>query len=113
MANVVLVIDMIRGFLEDGNPLYCGDAARRIVPRVQKLLEQEVACGSSIFYICDRHAPDDPEFNLFPPHCVAGSPEAEAIPELGDYPGEVIPKNRYSGFFDTLLEKKLRDLHPE
>ncbi len=113
MPNVVLVIDMLRGFLENGNPLYCGDAARRIIPCVQKLLEQETASGSPILYFCDRHAPDDAEFTLFPPHCIAGSAEAELIPELGRYPGEVIPKNRYSGFFHTLLGERLQALQPE
>ncbi len=40
MANVVLVIDMLRGFLEEGSPLYCGDRARRIIPHVQGLLKR-------------------------------------------------------------------------
>ncbi|MFC2001177.1 hypothetical protein ACFLUZ_01585 [Chloroflexota bacterium] len=32
MANAVLVIDMLRGFLEEGYPLCCGAGARRIIP---------------------------------------------------------------------------------
>jgi len=28
MAMALLVIDMLRGFLEEGNPLYYGDKAR-------------------------------------------------------------------------------------
>ena len=43
MANAVLVIDMLRGFLEEGHPLYCGDKARHIIPSVQALLKQELA----------------------------------------------------------------------
>ena len=34
MANVVLVVDMVRGFLEPGHNLYCGDEAREIIPNV-------------------------------------------------------------------------------
>ncbi len=113
MPNAVIVVDMVRGFLEEGNPLYCGAAARRIIPNIQRLLEEEIAQGSKVFYLCDRHTPDDPEFNTFPPHCIVGTPEAELIPELSKYPGEVIPKNRYSGFFDTSLEKRLKTLRPE
>ncbi|GAI74416.1 unnamed protein product, partial [marine sediment metagenome] len=30
MAKAVLVIDMVRGFMEEGHPLYCGARARRI-----------------------------------------------------------------------------------
>jgi len=113
MADAVLVIDMLRGFLEEGHPLYCGDKARRIIPNVQRLLEQELAQGSRVFFISDHHTPDDPEFKMFPPHCIEGTAEAEVIPELAKYPGEVIPKQRYSGFFGTTLEEKLNKLKPE
>ena len=113
MANAVLVVDMLRGFLEEGYPLYCGDKARRIIPNVQRLLEQELARRSGVFFICDHHTPDDPEFKMFPPHCIEDTPEAEVIPELSRYEGEVIPKRRYSAFFGTLLEEKLNQLKPE
>jgi len=113
MANAVLVVDMLRGFLEEGYPLYCGDRARRIIPNIERLLEQELAQGSKVFFLGDCHAPDDPEFEMFPPHCIAGTIEAEVIPELTKYPGEVIPKRRYSAFFGTTLEEKLKKLKPE
>ena len=99
MANAVLVVDMLRGFLEEGYPLYCGDKARRIIPNIQRLLEQEFARGAKVFLICDCHDLEDLEFKRFPPHCVAGTSEAEVIPELARYPGEEISKKRYSGFF--------------
>ena len=105
MANVVLVIDMLRGFLEEGYPLYCGARARRIIPSVQSLLEQELAQASRVFFLCDHHAPDDPEFKMFPPHCIEGTAEAEVIPELAGYEGEIIPKRRFSAFFDTPLSR--------
>jgi nicotinate phosphoribosyltransferase len=111
--NVVLVSDMLRGFLEDGYPLYCGDRARRIIPGIQRLLEKEIAKGSKVFFLCDNHAPDDPEFSMFPPHCVEGTTETEVIPELAKYDGEIIPKKTYSSFFGTPLEAKLRKLKPE
>ena len=113
MANVVLAVDMVRGFLEEGYPLYCGARARRIIPNVQGLLEQELARGSTVFFLCDHHSPDDPEFKMFPPHCLEGTAEAEVIPELARYHGEVIPKRRFSAFFDTPLEEKLSQLKPE
>ena len=113
MADAVLVVDMLRGFLEEGYPLYCGDASRRIIPQVQKLLEQESARGSRIFFIADNHAEDDAEFKMFPPHCVAGTVESELIPELAEFAGELIPKTRYSGFFKSTLEGKLKELAPE
>ncbi len=113
MANVVLVVDMLRGFLEEGYPLYCGAGARRIIPSVQSLLDQKLAEGSKIFFLCDHHTPDDLEFRMFPPHCIEGTAETEVIPELASYEGEIILKRRFSGFFDTPLEKKMSRLKPE
>jgi len=113
VANAVLVIDMLRGFLEEGYPLYIGVQARRIIPSIQRLLEREQTQGSRIFFICDNHDPDDLEFKMFPPHCITGTAEAEVIPELTTYPGEIIPKKRYSGFFGTQIEEKLKQLKPD
>jgi len=113
MARAILVSDMLRGFLEEGHPLYCGPKARRIIPNVQKLLEREIEQGAKVFYSCDSHTPDDPEFRMFPPHCIEGTIESELIPELSQYPGEMIPKRTFSSFYDTLLEKKLAALKPE
>ncbi len=113
MANAVLVVDMLRGFLEDGYPLYIGAGSRNIIPEIRKLLEKELAQGSKVFFICDNHDPDDLEFKMFPPHCIEGTAETEVIPELAEYPGEIIPKKRYSGFYGTDLEKKLKELKPD
>jgi nicotinate phosphoribosyltransferase len=110
--NVVLIVDMLRGFLEEGNPLYIGEAGRRVIPNVERLLKSERDQGSVLIYLCDHHQPDDPEFDMFPPHCIAGTKEAEIIPELSDHPGEIIAKTRFSGFFDTSLGEKLEELDP-
>jgi nicotinate phosphoribosyltransferase len=113
MARAVLVSDMLRGFLEEGHPLYCGTEARNIIPNVKRLLERELKRNSKIFYACDHHVPDDPEFTMFPPHCIEGTAEAEIIPELSPYPGEVIPKRTFSSFYNTPLDEKLEALKPE
>jgi len=113
MVNAVVVVDMLRGFLEESYPLYCGDKARRIIPNIRRLLERELAKGSKIFFTCDQHDPDDLEFRIFPAHCIAGTKEAEIIPELSDYAGDVIPTKRYSGFFNTALGDKLEELDLE
>ena len=109
MANVVLVIDMVKGFLEPGHNLYCGDEAREIIPNVLGLLQREQAAGSEILFISDHHDPDDLEFQVFPVHCVKGTEEPNVIPELESFvtTGNVVPKNRYSGFFNTDLAKRL------
>ena len=113
MPNVLLVVDMLDGFLEPGRTLYCGDEARKIIPNVQQLIETERAGGSRIIFLCDNHDPDDLEFQMFPPHCIRGTDEAKVIPELQAYAEEVLPKRRYSGFFETDLEERLREAAPE
>ena len=109
MSAIVLVVDMVRGFLEPGHNLYCGDEARGIIPNVQRLLEREAAAGAQVLFISDHHLPDDLEFQMFPVHCVIGTEEPEVIPELAQYvtASNVVPKNRYSGFFNTDLEQRL------
>ena len=115
MTNAVLVVDMLKGFLEPGHNLYCGEGCREIIPNVRRLLEREREAGSRIIFICDNHDPDDLEFQMFPRHCVKGTEEAEVIPELGEFivRNNVILKNRYSGFFNTNLESELKALDPE
>ncbi|MFC1979785.1 cysteine hydrolase family protein [Chloroflexota bacterium] len=113
MANVVLVIDMTRAFLEEGHALYCGDKARSIIPKVQRLLERELAQGAAVLFLNDHHERDDLEFKMFPPHSIAGTAETEIIPELAEYPGEVIPKKRFSAFYGTTLDERLNQLKPE
>lgn len=113
MVRAVLVSDMLCGFFEEGYPLYCGTEARSIIPNVKRLLERELEQNSKIFYVCDHHKPDDPEFTMFPPHCIEGTAEAEIIPELSPYPGEVIPKRTFSSFYNTPLDEKLEALKPE
>ena len=113
MANVVLVIDLVRGFCEEGYPLYVGPTIHEIIPRIRELLEQERAKGSHIIFLCDNHAPDDAEFQMFPPHCIRGTEEAEIIPELREFATEVIPKTRFSAFYGTDLEQRLEELRPD
>jgi nicotinamidase-related amidase len=112
MANVVLVVDMVRGFCEEGHPLYVGESIRRIIEPIRRLLAEERARGSSIIFLCDNHAPDDAEFQMFPPHCIRGSEETEVIPELREFASEVVPKTRFSGFYGTNLDQRLRELEP-
>ncbi len=113
MANVVLVADMVRGFCEEGHNLYVGPSIREIIPRIQKLLREEKAKGSHIIFLCDTHDPDDLEFKMFPPHCIRGGEEPEVIPELQEFADEIIPKRRYSAFFETNLDARLKKLKPD
>ena len=115
MPNALIVVDMQRGFMSPEGTLYCGDEARAIIPCVRALVEQEEAAGSLVIFTADTHAPDDKEFAMFPPHCVAGTSETEIIPELADLAARhtILPKRRYSAFFETDLAGRLAAFKPE
>ena len=59
--------------------------------------------GRDLVFLVDTHAPDDPEFAMFPPHCVEGSGEDEVVPELAGFAarGTVVRKHTFSGFYGT------------
>ena len=111
MANTALVVvDMLVDFVEDGGKLYCGPAARAIIPRIQEEVRRARDRGEMVIYLCDRHRSDDSEFELFPPHCVEGTRGAEVCGELTPQPGDrVIAKRRFSGFAGTDLDLTLRE----
>ncbi|MEK6590247.1 MAG: isochorismatase family cysteine hydrolase [Nitrospinota bacterium] len=109
--EVIIIVDMLKGFLEKGYPLYCGGDARTIIPNVVSLLNEKR--GAELIYVCDNHAEDDEEFKMFPRHCIRGTVESELIDELKPFKGMVIPKTRYSGFYNTPLENVLKELNPD
>ena len=112
MSNrALIVIDMLNDFLLPGAPLEV-PAGREIIPCVLAEIKAAREKGVPIIYLCDNHAPDDPEFVKWPPHCVTGTKGAEVVHDLAPHEGDiVIPKTRYSGFFGTDLECILQDLH--
>ena len=115
MANAVIVTDVQKGFMTPEGTLYCGDAAREIIPKIKERVEQEKRDGATLFFTQDSHAPDDKEFQMFPPHCVAGSEEEEIVDELTKLTADarIIKKQRYSAFFKTDLAEQLAELNPD
>ncbi len=111
--KTIIVVDMLNGFCRCGNL-----ASRRldsVTERIRSHLEREIEGGVDLVFLVDTHAPDDPEFAMFPPHCVEGSGEEEVVSELAAFAerGHVVRKRRYSGFFDTDLDEALRRLRPD
>ncbi len=77
------------------------------------LLERELARGSKVIFLCDHHRSDDLEFEIFPRHCVEGTPEMEVIPELASYSGGGDAQEKDSAFYSTLLGERLEELGAE
>ena len=113
MTNIVLVVDMIKGFHNIGN--LANPRMRNIIPNVMELLKKKNDEGYKTIFLGDVHKPNDIEFRNFPPHCVVGTEEIYVIDELRLFlhEGKYIKKNRYSGFFDTELEEVIEDYNPQ
>jgi len=94
--NVAIVAaDIVVGFCSAG-PLASPRVAG-IVPPIVELFKRAHSLGVRNFVLPqDAHPPDSPEFEAWGPHCIAGSEEAETVPELKALPFsdlfEVIPK---------------------
>lgn len=114
MKKALIIVDMLMDFVDKEGALYCGESARQIIPKIKELARKMRNLGAAIIYLTDSHEPDDREFELFPRHCVKGTPGAEIIGELkprdDDY---IVPKTRYSGFYNTNLAELLKKESPD
>lgn len=112
MGNVVLVVDMLNGFLKEGK--LANPGARRVIPNIVDLLQRKKEQGWKIIFLADNHKKDDLEFLMFPEHCVDGTEETAVIIELSKFVAyNYVPKTRYSGFFKTNLDEILEDEDPQ
>ncbi|MDF1594182.1 MAG: cysteine hydrolase [Desulfobacterales bacterium] len=111
-TKAVVVIDMLNDFVTGS--LKC-DRAQRIIPPLQKLLESARSKGVPVIYSNDCHYPGiDNELKLWGEHAIKGTEGAEVIKELKPQKEDfIIPKRRYSGFFQTDLHLLLRELRTE
>ncbi|MBI5287083.1 MAG: cysteine hydrolase [Deltaproteobacteria bacterium] len=111
--KALLVIDMLKDFVEEGAPLEVA-RARGIVGCIKARIEEARMEDIPIVYVCDHHKKDDPEFRVWPPHAVEGTSGADVVdgirPREGDY---TVWKTTYSGFFRTELDDLLKGLGVE
>ncbi len=105
----ILVVDMLNDFVTGA--IGC-DRARAMVPATARLLDAAREAGVPVIFCNDAHRPGiDRELQIWGDHALVGTKGAEVIPELHlcdkDY---VVPKRRYSGFFQTDLDILLKEL---
>lgn len=105
----ILVVDMLNDFVTGS--LAC-ERGKAIVAATAQLLDAAREADVPVIFCNDAHVKDiDRELAIWGDHAIAGTPGAQVIPELGlsdsDY---VVPKRRYSGFFQTDLDILLREL---
>jgi nicotinamidase/pyrazinamidase len=112
-GRVLMVIDTQEGFTRQGN--LASETCTAAVPRIRAIVEKEGAAGTPIIFTKDTHREGDPEFEMFPPHCIVGTPEHELVEELREFEPDaaaVIQKSRYSAFHETELDQVIKDLNP-
>lgn len=108
-AAALLVIDAIEAVGEDS--LYDPDAATAAYrDAVARAVATCHAAGVPVIFCNDAHVRGlDRELGLWGEHGIAG--ESRIFPEIEVGEGDiVIPKRRYSGFFQTDLDLTLREL---
>ena len=116
MRRVLWVVDAQADFILPGGEL-CVPGAKKIIPSINRLVDQARQGRILLISSADAHQPDDPEFHQWPPHCVKGTPGAELIPEARADRLLVIPNQRdfvfsgdFSGYQQILLEKNTLDV---
>jgi nicotinamidase/pyrazinamidase len=113
---VLWEVDAQVDFMLPGGKLYV-PGAEKIIPNIKRLVDEARNGRVLLVSSGDAHTQDDPEFKLFPLHCVKGTPGAEIIPE-GLAPNRLtIPNDvsfefpqRLSDFQQIVLEKQTLDV---
>jgi nicotinamidase/pyrazinamidase len=105
-------VDVQRDFVLPGGKLYV-PGAENLLPNIRRLTD--AARQGKVFLVShgDFHTPDDPEFKIFPPHCVKGTPGSELVPEaitenvvrVPNEPDVKLPKDLHK-YQQILLEKQ-------
>ena len=114
-GRVALIsVDMINGFCYEG--VLSSPRVKDIIPAVVGCFEGAYSVGVHEFVLAqDCHTLDAVEFADFPPHCHAGTSEADTIPELANLPFanlyQVVSKNSLNAFHGTDLGAWLEARH--
>ena len=99
MKTVFFDIDSQLDFLYPAGALYVPHA-ERIVPAIAHLNRFAAAHGIPVVSTVDAHAENDPEFAVWPPHCIAGTwGQHKAAPTLVDATSQIIVEKQTVDIF--------------
>ena len=109
-------VDPQADFMLPGGHLYV-PGAERLLPNFRKLTD--AARQGRVFLVSHGcyHTPNDPEFKIFPPHCIKGTSGSAFVPEaltdkvltIANEPAVEIPRD-LSSYQQILLEKQTLDI---
>jgi nicotinamidase/pyrazinamidase len=119
MKTIFFDIDTQIDFVYPAGSLYV-PSAEYILPIIGELNRKAPLVISTM----DAHAEDDPEFQLFPPHCVVGTAgqhkpaitllESRAtVPASGDHRQLILEKQKFDCFSSPHLEPLLAQLNAD
>ena len=116
-------VDVQADFMLPSGKLYV-PGAEKLLPKIRRLTD--AARAGRVFLVSHGcfHTPNDPEFKIFPPHCVKGTAGAELVPEaltekIARVPNDAAAKlpEDLSQYQQILLEKQtlniFESLHAE
>lgn len=108
--KALVIIDMQRDFVHPEGKLPVPNAPD-IVDAINRLRQRAYEKGVRVIYTIDWHKDGDPEFKVWPPHCIANTEGAEIIEELAPREDDlVMPKQRFSVFSDEDAMGMLQDV---
>ena len=105
--RALIIVDMLNDFVDGklANP-----KAQAIIAPLQQLLQQARDEDWVVVFSNDAHKPGDPELRVWGEHAMAGTREAEVIPQLAPRGGEIVSPKRVYGAFDfTGLDEQLKE----
>lgn len=107
----LLIIDMVKDYLDPRRNLKITPFARAIVDPIKRLATAFRESGWPVIFSTDAYKEDDFIFTgKMKPESLAGTEGAEVIDELEKQEGDLwLPKPRFSAFFQTGLERYLRE----
>ena len=111
-SHIFWEVDVQRDFVLPGGKLYV-PGAEKLLPNIRRLTD--AARTGRVFLVShgDFHTPDDPEFKIFPPHCVKGTSGSDLVPEavtdqiarVANEPDAKLPED-LTRYQQVLLEKQ-------
>ena len=90
-----VLIDLVNGFAKEGamSSERVGALCAPAADAASRLSQQ----GAAVLAFADCHTPDSPEFDSYPPHCLAGTPESELTVEFDGLPVTLFAKQSTNG----------------
>ncbi len=108
-------VDTQVDFMHPGGKLYV-PGAEAIIPHLERLTRWAQESKVLVVASADAHRESDSEFQLYPPHCVAGTPGQQKVPETLLPRRVLIPNRRLDSLPDlrgaeqVIVEKQQLDV---